>query len=123
MTMDYIINPMWFYWLQAVSAVQIALGVIAGLLGVALMVAIVAALSNLEYGTDDKDFILGKRMCLIIFPIFFVTLLATLLIPSRETMISMMVAKYATLDNAQTVVDGIKSAADYIINAIKEVTP
>lgn len=42
--------------------------------------------------------------------------------PSKETMISMMVAKFATHTNAQLTVDAIKGAVDYIVKAIQSVS-
>ena len=42
-------------------------------------------------------------------------------LPSKETLISMMIAKYATKENLGMTVEGIKSAVDYIMDAIKEI--
>ena len=50
-----------------------------------------------------------------------VTLIISLFIPSKETLISMMIAKYATKENLSMTVEGIKSAVDYIVNAMKEI--
>jgi len=65
---NYIINPMWFYWLSVVSCVRVFVGVI--------------------------------------------------FIPSRNTMLEMQIARYATYENAEWTVETIKSAVDYIVQAI-----
>jgi hypothetical protein len=43
------------------------------------------------------------------------------LLPSDDTLIEMMIAKQATYDNAQWTLETLKSAVDYIVNAIKSV--
>ena len=40
-------------------------------------------------------------------------------VPSKETLIEMMVAKQATYENATWTVDALKSAVDYVVQAIQ----
>ena len=69
---------------------------------------------------DWSNYLLAKKFVKILFPITIVFLIISILIPSKETLISMMIAKYATKENLGMTVEGIKSAVDYIMNAIKE---
>ena len=40
-------------------------------------------------------------------------------VPSKETLIEMMIAKQATYENATWTVDALKSAVDYVVQAIQ----
>lgn len=134
--MNYIVNPSWFYWLQVINSLNIAFEIIASIAGI--VVAVVATLSLVNYfaGKEfryyvdengkptDSDWLsfLSMRKITIIFTIIaIVSLIISILIPSKETLISMMIAKYATKENLGMTVEGIKSAVDYIMNAIKEI--
>lgn len=115
----YIINPAWFYWVSIADAVKAVLFVLAI---VALILAGIAIFIFVIDGGDCFDnekireqykkavgrgFIIGV-LCLI----------AAILIPSKETLVEMQVAKYATWENAEWTVDALKEAVDYIVNAI-----
>ena len=41
--------------------------------------------------------------------------------PSKQTMIEMLVAKYATVDNAEWTADALKSLVDYIVQAAQAI--
>ena len=45
--------------------------------------------------------------------------LILMFVPSKETLIEMMIAKQATYENATWTVDALKSAVDYVIQAIQ----
>ncbi len=46
-------------------------------------------------------------------------LLGVVFIPDKQTMIEMLVAKTATVENAEWTVDAVKQAVDYIVSAIQ----
>lgn len=134
--MNYIINPNWFYWLQLLSDSKIIITVISALTSIGLIVAIIATIVNYvlgykyrnqidedgePYDSDWCSYILAKKFVKILFPITIVFLIISILVPSKETLISMMIAKYATKENISITVEGIKSAVDYIVNAMKEI--
>lgn len=134
--MNYIINPSWFYWLQLLSDIKIIITVISALITAGLIVAIIAACVNYSMGyryrnnidedgvaldPDWSNYLLAKKFVKILFPITIVSLIISIFIPSKETLISMMIAKYATKENLSMTVEGIKSAVDYIVNAMKEI--
>lgn len=134
--MNYIINPNWFYWLQLLSDSKTIIKVISALTSVGLIVAIIAAIVDYvlgykyrnqinedgePYDPDWCSYLLAKKFIKILFPITIVFLIISIFIPSKETLISMMIAKYATKENLSMTVEGVKSAVDYIVNAIKEI--
>lgn len=134
--MNYIINPSWFYWLQLLSDSKTIIKVISALTSVGLIVAIIAAIVDYvlgykyrnqidkdgePYDPDWRSYLLAKKFIKILFPITIVFLIISIFIPSKETLISMMIAKYATKENLSMTVEGVKSAVDYIVNAIKEI--
>ena len=134
--MNYIVNPNWFYWLQLLSNIRGIVIAISVLISIGLIIAIVAAIANYVMGYEyrnqiDEDgepydsnwcnYLLVKKFVKILFPITIVFLIISMFIPSKETLISMMIAKYATKENLGMTVEGIKSAVDYIVNAMKEI--
>lgn len=134
--MNYIINPSWFYWLQVLSGINTFIVVMLAFITVGAVVAIVYAVGNYFSGVAYKDqkyedgtpsdsdwrnYLLAKKVLKIIIPVMIVFIIAAIAIPSKETMISMMIAKYATKENLSMTVEGIKSAVDYIVNAMKEI--
>lgn len=115
--MNYIINPSWFYWLNMVGSLREVS------LGLAIAAAIIALILGLLVITDclyDED--LTKRCCRLLKGLAIFTGIMVLLfvfLPSKNTLIEMQVARFATHENAEWTVDAIKSAVDYIIEAIK----
>ena len=134
--MNYIVNPSWFYWVQVINGLNVAFEIIAGIAIFSVTVLAVIALVNYFAGKDyryrvdengkptDSDwlsFLFMKKVTIIFTIIAMVSLIISIFIPSKETLISMMIAKYATKENISIIVDGIKSAVDYIVNAMKEI--
>lgn len=134
--MNYIVNPGWFYWLQVINGLNVVFEIIAGVAVFAAIVLAVLALANYFTGKDYRDCVdefgkptdsdwlsfLSMRKVTIIFVIIaMVSLIISIFIPSKETLISMMIAKHATKENLEMTVEGIKSAVDYIVNAMKEI--
>lgn len=119
--MDYIINPSWFYWINTINVLHAASGVIATVSGIIFAVFTllsIGALNDADWDKEDDDY---KTMAKIakLFGIFFAaTLLALIFLPSRDTLIEIQVAKFATVDNAKLTVDAVKDFVDYIVNAI-----
>jgi hypothetical protein len=124
--MDYIINPSWFYWLQVLSAVRV-------IFIVAMVISIIAAIGTAigaiynycewkDCGYDDNEQYF--HTCIkVIKPCVIVAIITTLIVifmPSKDTMISMMIAKFATKTNAQWTLDALKSAVDYVIQGIQK---
>lgn len=112
----YIINPSVFYWVSVVAglkAVCIILTVLSGAgIGVISMVWFVEGFFD-----EEKKTAIKWLTRLIIVAI--VGALMLIFIPSKQTMMEMLIAKYSTYENVGMTVDGIKSVADYIIESLK----
>ena len=126
--MNYIINPMWFYWINVADGVNTAFCVAAAILGGAeIIMAVYAILSyslGKDYGPNDRDLKTAKAMIkpiIICGIVLMVVLIAAIFIPSKNTLIEMQVAKYLTYENAEWTVETVKSAVDYIVDAIAKV--
>lgn len=119
--MTYIINPMWFYWMQLVASAKTVFSVLFGVSVVFLIVMIGTLMSELSdyYDPEDED---TKRIIKWTKWVAFLCLLLAVIliaIPSKDTLIEMQIAKYATVENANWTIETIKSAVDYIVEAIK----
>ena len=126
----YIINPSWFYWISVVNGLR------AVLIVCAVITLVYAAYIAIEYSIDgdpeehtlpafkaaaqqSKDrYNKNFKKCSAL---FIGLLLIVVFIPSKDTLIEMQVAKFATYENAEWSVETVKSAVEYIIEAIKAV--
>lgn len=116
--MNYIIDPMWFYWVGIVDDLK-------GVLSVATATLIVATVALFAWGLCEKyvedngcsaKAIIKKAYALMVIVAVFGLL--AIAVPSKQTLIEMQVARFATYENAEWTVDTIKQAVDYIIEAI-----
>ena len=118
--MDYIINPSWFYWIEVSDCIKgcaIAAAII--LLIAAIVLAFVAKMDD-DFGEDRSA--TAKRKVLIYCLVALAVCVAVIIfVPSKQTLIEMMIAKKATYDNVSWTIDQVKEAVDYIISAIKEI--
>lgn len=125
--MNYIINPSWFYWLGVVNSMRsfmIAAFVIAIIvIGVALIIIPVEVKMIQDFPTmcaDERKAVMFFTKALkIAIGVCIVAGLFLVFVPSKETLIEMMVAKQATYENATWTVDALKSAVDYVVQAIQ----
>lgn len=110
----YIISPAWFYWVNVIDVVK-CFAIVS-----AIILLLGAGLVSLMF-MDDVFADERKRYSKILPKIAIagvIFLLAAIFIPSKETLIEMQVAKYATWENAEWTADAIKDLVDYIANAI-----
>ena len=122
--MNYIINPSWFYWLQVVDSMKflfaaLSIGFFIALIVVVFVASVYADVTG--FGPDDSDNIKAKKLFNVSFKLAIITAIVSIIyifIPSRETLIEMQVAKFATYENAAWTVDKIKEAVDYIVQSI-----
>lgn len=125
--MNYIINPSWFYWLGVVESMR-------GFMLAAFIVSIAVIIASLviipgdvrlirdfpDMCDDEKKAVqFSTKMLKVAIGVLVITGLALVFVPSKETLIEMMIAKQATYENAAWTVDAVKSAVDYIIQAIQ----
>lgn len=111
---DYIINPMWFYFVHIVDSIKVALAIAAtiALMGVGLFVMSYFVGLCVEEKPPEaliKYFGIVKKLAVIGLIMAFVAAL----IPPRRTMIEMKIAQHATYQN-------IESATDYILERLED---
>lgn len=125
--MNYIINPSWFYWLGVVNSMRsfmIAAFVIAIIvIGVALIIIPIEVKMIQDFPTmcaDERKAVMFFTKALkIAIGVCIVAGLFLVFVPAKETLIEMMIAKQATYENATWTVDALKSAVDYVVQAIQ----
>lgn len=117
--MNYIIDPAWFYWMQLASGMKVVSGIFLGFSCVLFLVLFIVLLTNLDFcdyeDDDTKRYMKWVKRCAVL---CIVLAIVTAAIPSKDTLIEMQIAKYATVENANWTLETIKSAVDYIIEAI-----
>lgn len=125
--MNYIINPSWFYWLGVVNSMRgfmlVAFIVAIIIVGVSLIVIPVNVNLIRDYPSisDDERKVVRffTRALKIAIGVCVASVLFLVFVPSKETLIEMMIAKQATYENATWTVDALKSAVDYVVQAIQ----
>lgn len=125
--MDYIINPMWFYWLSVVDALRfffifiLVFGSL-GIIGMTIFFIWTKHFEDVWSGHEEEHKARVKKLQKVIvigWIIWAVVFCFEMFVPSKDTMIEMQIARYATKQNVEIGIDAIKSATDYVIEAIK----
>ena len=117
--MQPIISPSIFYWFEIISNLKILLSILFGLSCVGLIFCIVSFIAMLV--EEELETHTGKiikklcKFCTIITSIFG---LLSIFIPSKETLMTMIVAKYVTPDNITAVGDTIEESVSSIATEI-----
>lgn len=125
----YIIDPMFFYWINVVSELKVVVAVAAVLSMSGCIFMIIKTIMDIwsvnEYPSiseNNMKAIPGDKKLVKYFIIACLALAIVLIfVPSKETIMYMQISKMATVENAELTVDAIKSAVDYIIEAMKSV--
>lgn len=125
--MNYIINPSWFYWLGVVHSMRgfmlTAFIVSIIIIGVALIIIPVNVKLIRDYPSisDDERKVVRffTKAMKVAIGMCIASGLFLVFVPSKETLIEMMIAKQATYENATWTVDALKSAVDYVVQAIQ----
>ena len=125
--MNYIINPSWFYWLGVVNSMRgfmLAAFIVAIIIvGVALIIIPwnVSMIREFPSLSDDerKTVRFFTKALKVAIGVCIASGLFLVFVPSKETLIEMMIAKQATYENATWTVDALKNAVDYVVQAIQ----
>lgn len=125
--MNYIINPSWFYWLGVVESMRYFMIAALIISIAAIIVAIIIVPVDIRVIREFPDMSDDERKTVQFFTKALKIAIAALVIsglilmfvPSKETLIEIMIAKQATYENATWTVDTLKSAVDYVIQAIQ----
>lgn len=117
-----IINPMWIYWIEVAEKLRGVIAAVIGLSGfILLALLIVIALVYDDYYGEEKESCkkslkkLWKFIC-----VWLVFLMISLFIPSKTTLISMLVAKTVTVEKVVQGKEAVKDSIDYIFEKINE---
>ena len=125
--MNYIINPSWFYWMGVVHSMRgfmlTAFIVAIIVIGVALIIIPVNVKLIRDYPSisDDERKVVRffTKALKVSIGVCVIGGLFLIFVPSKETLIEMMIAKQATYENATWTVDALKNAVDYVVQAIR----
>ena len=125
--MNYIINPSWFYWLGVVNSMRgfilAAFIVSIVIIGVALIIIPVNVKLIRDYPSisDDERKVVRffTKAMKVSIGVCIASGLFMVFVPSKDTLIEMMIAKQGTYENATWTVDALKSAVDYVVQAIQ----
>lgn len=127
--MNYIVDPMLFYWMDILTAFEMFAFIVTLTSGI-VMVVMLSFIIGADYDikTHNEKFCQGeialKKALLKYLPLviilFVMGTLINVLIPSKDTMLYMLIAHTATIENCELTVDGIKAAVDYIIEAMAQ---
>lgn len=125
--MEYYINPMWFYCLHVVNSIRDFLVLGAVISAITLLICGVAIIMCLDCIKNFQNVFDGELKALpkwrkLVLPSAVtcgVCMLLLVFIPSKETMIEMMIARQVTPQNVEAGVEAIKGAVDYVIQAIQ----
>lgn len=112
--MNYIIDPMWFYWISVIECFKFLVCFI----DIVCFICVVVSFGY-HFDTCEDDAKKLMKLCRIFLIAFAVLSLLLIFVPSKSTLIEMMIARTATTQNAEMTLDAIKSAVDYVSNAIK----
>lgn len=121
---EYIIDPKWFYLVDVISDFEVVLIFIGVLSFVALVffVGVQAFIVSDAFSEEEKARETARLQKIMkLFAIPAVCILLVIFLPSEETMYEMMIAKYITHENISFSVEAVKSAVDYIVEALKAV--
>lgn len=126
--MNPIINPMWFYWIDILVSFDFLLTLLIVILLVGLFIGVPMLLysyseyQEYELVEESQQGKMFKRMFNIV-KLSLITLLISsvivVAIPSEKTFYKMMVAKCATSNNIDVVLEKITEGVDYIFDKIE----
>lgn len=129
-----IISPWWFYLIDLFRGLEslFVVGTIACFFVVPIsfigefMCELDAQDWLRKYGSEDSDYIASKKIsnvCHKIFKLSSILLavcsLLNVVIPSKETMYTMMVANFVTYENVEIATNAIKDSVDYIVEVFE----
>lgn len=116
--MTYIINPSVFYWMDALADLRMIVLIAFGLcVAATIILTIFIASEGLLLDNEElKKAKKWRRGLWIALPIL---ALVVVLTPSKTAMNEMLIARFATYENAEWTVDSIKSVVDYIVQAMQ----
>ena len=128
--MNPIINPMWFYWIDILGSLKLVMWMIAIGIAIAIIVGVPFLLSSYNEYLDWNKRLTEETQQIKLYKNYFkwirigfiaclVSLIIAISVPSEKTFYKMMVAKHATIDNVNIVLEKITEGVDYIFDKIE----
>lgn len=113
--MNYVIDPLWIYLIGLVETLKPALGFIS-------IVSIILAFAIVGASADDKPEV--RKSCMkvgkILVIVSIVFGISYVFVPSKETVIQMLIAKNVTVDRVQIASDVVQNLYKDIIGVISK---
>lgn len=121
-----IINPAIFYWIGVSSSARTFFVITVGsaicvFITAALVISMEASLiKSFPYSSEGniKTLNTWKKILKYSIIVIIISGLLCVFIPSRETLLSILVAKYLTYENAAWTLESVKEAVNYIVDAV-----
>ena len=113
-----IISPWIFYLISVFDALKIILTIVSIALGFVMVFLLAGFFCNLEYYSDVKEAWEDYKWIKKFVVGLIVILLLLVVIPSKETMYTMLVADNVTYENVEIATDTIKDGVDYIFEKL-----
>lgn len=114
-----IVSPWFFYWIDTINGIKtiiLAIAVVA--IFATIVLGVFAANPDKSFGEEEEKYF--KKCFKIAIITMFTAGLIAILIPSKNTLISMAVAKNITPNNIVIAKDSTKEAIDYIFEKIEK---
>ena len=121
-----IINPAIFYWIGVSSAAQtffvvVVCTAICVLIVAAIIISMEASLiKTFPRSSEENIRVMNSWKKIFKYSVIIIIIgsLLCVFIPTKETLLSILVAKYLTYENATWTLESVKEAVNYIINAV-----
>ena len=111
-----IINPMFFYLMQASENVGIAMKVFGPIMS---LLGILAFLIYNDPYTDENKRESLSRLSKLMIPAGIIILFVGILVPDKDTLLLMQAARLATTENVNSVFEALKAAMDYAVTILE----
>lgn len=115
--MEPIISPWLIYVLGIIPTLKFILAILCFILPVISF--LIFTQYDMEYDGDDKKFY--KKLIKILLMAFIISVLSLIFIPSKDTVIAMMVSKNITVENLSQGKEIVKNSIDYIFEKIEQI--
>ena len=120
--MEPIISPWLIYFLGISEAFSVVCCIFSVVLGIFILIfTAMAAVEYHDYGADNKDYIKYRKVINKFIAPFVITLSLVIFVPSKNTIIGMIVAKNITKDNIAEAIRIGKSMKDEVKSDLADV--
>lgn len=116
--MNYIVDPAIFYWISVLDSLK-TVSIVLMIISIVCAFICVAMFCTNNDWWDEEDMTKFKRFARVLTAVFAISVLLVVFVPSEKTMTEMLIAKFATVENANWTLETVKNAVDYIVEAMK----